>query len=348
LAQLRCNSSYPKMVLSSGGDMTQAKSGAGGQPRLGYSGSPKGAEYERWREEFCRRVMTGDVVPLIDGPVQCDVTAMPLPRVKMSGAYGTPMQFIATGADPDHALAFVLASDAPMSISVGDRNVALKAKGAGLADAAHIGAEVSQLAEGGFKSLFIDRKTLLDLCPKAEDMIARPLDSNSGVTSLLQHYYDVVIAHAASLDVLAKNAVAQHLIDLVVLSLGAGRDQTEIAKERGLAAARLEAVKADVLARLGRGDLSITDVARRNRASSRYVQMLFEREGSTFSEFVLEQRLRLSARLLRDPLHRARKVSDIAHLAGFNDVSYFHRAFRRRFGITPADMRAAAGRASQA
>jgi len=32
-------------------------------------------------------------------------------------------------------------------------------------------------------------------------------------------------------------------------------------------------------------------------------------------------------------------VSDIAYLAGFNDVSYFHRAFCRRFAMTPSDMR---------
>ena len=54
---------------------------------------------------------------------------------------------------------------------------------------------------------------------------------------------------------------------------------------------------------------------------------------------VLEQRLVRAARLLRDPRHLARKVSDIAYLAGFNDMSYFHRAFRRRFGMTPSDMR---------
>jgi AraC-like DNA-binding protein len=315
-----------------------------GLPRLGYSGDAQGAAYEHWREEFCRRVMTGDVVPLAEGPVRCDVTAMPLPRVKMSGASGTPMQFVATGADADKALAFVLAADAPMRISVGDRAVDLAPMGIGLADAAHLGAEVSQLAEGGFKSLFIDRKALLDLCPRAEDLIARALPANAGVSSLLRHYYDLVIAHAGSLDALAKNAAAQHLIDLVVLSLGAGRDQTEIARERGLAAARLEAIKTDVLGRLNNGDLSLADVARRNRASPRYIQMLFEGGGGTFSEFVLEQRLLLGARLLRDPLHRLRKVSDIAHLAGFNDVSYFHRAFRRRFGMTPTEMRGEVGR----
>lgn len=125
----------------------------------------------------------------------------------------------------------------------------------------------------------------------------------------------------------------------MVLSLGAGRDETEFVKDRGLAAARFEAIKTDVLARLGDGDLGLAEVAQRNRVSPRCVQMLFERTGTTFSEFLLDQRLVRAARLLRDPRHLARKVSDIAYLAGFNDVSYFHRAFRRRFGMTPSDMR---------
>ncbi len=323
--------------------MARTETGPGSLPQLGYSGRPSGHDYERWREEFCRRVMTGDIVPLIDGPVQCDITALPLPRIRMSGATGTPMQFIATGADPDHALAFVLASDAPMRIAVGRRAVELAPQQTGLADAAHIGADVSQLAEGGFKSLFIDRKALLDLSPNAEDKIARPMDANAGVVSMLQQYYDLVIAHAPHLDAAARNAASQHLLDLVVLALGAGPDQLEIAGARGLAMARLESIKADVLARLGNSNLSLDDVARRNRLSVRYIQLLFERDGGTFSAFLLEHRLRLGARLLRDRMHRARKVSDIAHLAGFNEVSYFHRTFRRRFGMTPSDMRETAG-----
>jgi AraC-like DNA-binding protein len=226
-----------------------------------------------------------------------------------------------------------------MRIALAGRELDLAPEDIGLADAAHVGAHVSQLSKGRFRSLFVDRKTMLALCPRAEDLIARPLTPNAGIKLLLQGYYDLVIENAGSLDAAARLAAAQHLIDLVVLSLGAGRDEAELAKGRGLAAARLEAIKADVLARLGNGDLSLGDVAQRNRASARYVQILFERTGATFSEFVLEQRLLRAARLLRDPLHRARKVSDIAHVAGFNDVSYFHRTFRRRFGMTPSDMR---------
>ena len=311
-----------------------------GAPRLGYAGDPHGPAYDKWREEFCRHVMCGDVAPLAPGPVRCDVTALPLPGLMMSGAAGSPMQFVATGADRDSALAFVLASSAPMRITVGGRSVDLDPMGTGLADAAHEGADVSQLTEGRFRSLFIERRTLLACCPDAEDRIARPLQQNPALAAMLQQYYDLAIQHAPGLDALAQNAISQHLLDLVVLMLGTRRDETELAKDRGLAAARLEAIKTDILVRIGDGDLTLADVAQRHRASPRTIQLLFERSGTTFSEFVLEQRLLRAARLLRNPLNRAGKISEIAYLAGFNDVSYFHRSFRRRFGMTPLDAKA--------
>ena len=61
--------------------------------------------------------------------------------------------------------------------------------------------------------------------------------------------------------------------------------------------------------------------------------------GTTFSEFVLEQRLLLARRLLLHEQSRHRKVNDIAYTVSSNDLSYFHRSFRGRFGVTPADMR---------
>jgi AraC-like DNA-binding protein len=47
-------------------------------------------------------------------------------------------------------------------------------------------------------------------------------------------------------------------------------------------------------------------------------------------------------RLLGNPLHAHRKIADVALMAGFNSMSYFHRAFRQRFGMTPMEARAAA------
>src|SRR5262245_37132192 len=69
------------------------------------------------------------------------------------------------------------------------------------------------------------------------------------------------------------------------------------ATARGLRAARLSVIKADVEARLGQRELTVTAIAALQRVSPRYVQMLFQTEGTTFSKFVLGRRDRKSTRL---------------------------------------------------
>jgi AraC-like DNA-binding protein len=59
---------------------------------------------------------------------------------------------------------------------------------------------------------------------------------------------------------------------------------------------------------------------------------------------VLGERLARVHQMLRSPLHLARGTSAIAYDAGFGDLSHFNRDFRRRYGATPSDVRAAAKR----
>jgi AraC-like DNA-binding protein len=85
--------------------------------------------------------------------------------------------------------------------------------------------------------------------------------------------------------------------------------------------------------------MTVTKIAKRRGVTPRYVQMLFEADGTTFSEYVLDQRLARSYRMLTEPAHIHRTVSAIAFQVGFGNLSYFNRAFRNRFGITPSDAR---------
>jgi AraC-like DNA-binding protein len=125
-----------------------------------------------------------------------------------------------------------------------------------------------------------------------------------------------------------------------MLCLGADGDSAHLAARRGLAAARFDAIKAEILKNLGRPEIGLARIAANHRLKKRYVQRLFEQTGTSFTSFVLEQRLLLAHRLLSDPQLRWRKISDIAVGAGFSDISYFNRAFRSRFGATPREVRA--------
>jgi len=105
---------------------------------------------------------------------------------------------------------------------------------------------------------------------------------------------------------------------------------------------RFQAVKADILGRLGSSDLSTDDIAVRHGISSRYVRKLFEEEGSSLSSFLLSERLSRAWRMLGDRRYAHLNIARIAHENGFGDISYFNRVFRRRFRATPSDVREAA------
>jgi len=133
-----------------------------------------------------------------------------------------------------------------------------------------------------------------------------------------------------------------HIHDLMALAIGATRDALEIAKSRGARAARLRAIKQDIANWLDQPDLSVATIAAQHRLKSRWIQRLFESEGTTFTEYVLAQRLVRAHRLLTDARYAGEKISAIALDVGFGDVSYFNRVFRRRYGVAPSELRAAA------
>jgi AraC-like DNA-binding protein len=73
--------------------------------------------------------------------------------------------------------------------------------------------------------------------------------------------------------------------------------------------------------------------------SARYVQDLLQETGISFTERVLELRLQKARTMLMSRQHERLKVGEIAYACGFNEISYFNQAFRRRFGAAPTQFR---------
>jgi AraC-like DNA-binding protein len=191
-----------------------------------------------------------------------------------------------------------------------------------------------------FVSIGVPRKFMLALAPGLEDALVRPLPANAGVLRLLLSYVGVLEDEDTIKTPELQRAVATHIHDLCALAIGATRDAAEIAKGRGLRVARLRALKADVIRNLRDGDVSVTALAGRHRVSARYIQRLFESDGTTLSKFVLGQRLAQAFRMLADPRQGDRMIGTLAFEVGFGDLSTFNREFRRHYGATPSDVRA--------
>jgi len=197
-------------------------------------------------------------------------------------------------------------------------------------------------------ALNLRQQGLRPLLRDFDTILARPIPKQLEALRLLSNYIEGLIREPAlsSADV-ARLVVAQ-IYDLAALTMGATRDAAEIAKGRGLRVARLRAIKSDIAERLAAPELSVESVAMRQRVSPRYVQMLFEQEGTTFSQYVVGQRLVRAYRMLTSPLFADWSITSLAFDAGFGDLSYFNRAFRRCYGGTPSEIRADAIRRKDA
>jgi AraC-like DNA-binding protein len=195
-------------------------------------------------------------------------------------------------------------------------------------------------SRAGQAAVCLPRKTIVAAVRDPEALLAR-LVPRTEALMLLTSYISALDQRAMTSPEL-RQAFATHVTDLVILALGANSDAVEVARGRGLRAARLQAIKTDILAHLADERLSVTETARRHRVTPRYVQMLFESDGATFSEYVREQRLARACRMLTDATFAGWTISAIAFEAGFSNLSYFNRAFRSRYGATPSDLRAKA------
>jgi AraC-like DNA-binding protein len=297
-----------------------------------------------WREVFGREIVRLDIEPRSKGPFEAQAIVQALPGLLRASFVSAPAHLERSSnmlADSNDAVVLLVSERGTLAAAQRGREVALRSRDATLL----LHAEPSSVTHTQirFQGLIVPRAELAALVNNVEDAALRPIPGSNDTLRLLMSYVKVIAASASIVPANVRRLVATHVQDLVALIIGATRDGSVLAEERGAAAARLTAVKTDIIQHIGREDLTLHDVATRQGITSRSIQRLFEREGSTFASFKLEQQLALARRMLRDRRYDASTIGAIALAAGFGDLSYFHRAFRRRFGATPLDVRAASG-----
>jgi AraC-like DNA-binding protein len=91
-----------------------------------------------------------------------------------------------------------------------------------------------------------------------------------------------------------------------------------------------------IVARHYRRPLTLAAVARALSVSPRQLQRAYAQHESSFHEDLHARRMAIAARLLAD--QPAIPVADVGRLVGYRGT-YFARAFRRRYGLSPATFR---------
>jgi AraC-like DNA-binding protein len=290
------------------------------------------------REVFGRQFMRVELEPIGDTPLHVDLKLRALPGLRIIRGEVRGIRSSRTGAlmaDGNDDIFLTLNQTGAFRIFQRRYDVRLEA---GDAQISGCGERFTyERPSGTALGLSIPHAALATRVRQLDDRLGSKLTRGNPALGLLSNYIGILddLPGDAPLAGLA----VSHIYDLVALSLGA-KAGTDIEGQRiSVNAARFHAVKAYIAAHLTEADLSVGQIALWQRITPRQLQRLFERAGTTFSAYLLSQRLARAHAALRDSRHSHQTISTIIFSCGFSDVSNFNHAFRRRYGETPSDVR---------
>jgi AraC-like DNA-binding protein len=300
-----------------------------------------------FRETFGRNMFQLDITPLTkEEPLDIQMALRLLPSVRIADGQVSPVhcRHLAELADNDDLIFTLVRSGAAYWTQKNlEANVTM---GQGILTATGVAGAHIVHSPTRLLNLRFNREKIAARLSNADAALIQPVPADNQALRLLNNYVGVLSDEQMLADPALRLAMDDHLHDLVALVLGPTRDAREVAKYGGVRAARLRAIEQDIIANIARRDLSLDFIAARHSISPRYIRTLFDGAGTTFTDFVLGQRLMRAHRLLGEPRYIGLKISTIAFESGFGDLSYFNQRFRLRYGMAPSDIRAAARNAS--
>jgi AraC-like DNA-binding protein len=303
---------------------------------------PEAARFSTFREEFARQNLALDVIDHSGGRPRIDVTYLPLGGVGVCSLVATPAEFVRQKHHLENScgqFGLNIVETGPVQFAnVGQERV-YHAGSACLTDRGRP-LRVFGPRGGAVRFVIVQAAALKSLVAHPEDLSGRPVRPGPAL-SLLKRYLRSLASFRKPLSSELASTIGVHLLDLVAATLGPSTEAADIVTERGVNAARLQAILAEVARRFDEPNFDLDDVAGALGISRRYVQKLLDGTGKSFTEHLAECRLERAFAMLTDPHHQQLAIIDIAFGVGFGDVSHFNRTFRRRFGDTPSGVRAA-------
>jgi AraC-like DNA-binding protein len=302
------------------------------------------SEHERipmWREVIGRLLFRLDIEPLPDMRFHAHYTVHTFRSLSVLSSFGCGWRQWRTQdliPDGNSDLVLIINTSGRLVLSQRGEELELGEREAALLSAADVGG-YTRPNSGHIHTLRMPRAMIAALSPRADDAVMRRIPRSSPMLQLLTGYVGLLKENHALVDPQTVPLIVAQIYDLVAATITATNDSFELANGHSVRQARLATIRADVLANLSQVGLSPKTMARRHGMSDRYVHLLFEETGQTFTRFVEEERLKRAFALLTDPASAALRIGDIAARLGFSEHSAFNRAFRRYFGDTPGNVR---------
>ncbi len=195
---------------------------------------------------------------------------------------------------------------------------------------------------GAYKQvvLKIPHRALKARLTPSSQLTARAVQHTNGLGGLVSEYIRLLPSRIALLQPMEKARIAEHVLDLVALSLASHStdERPSLSSARAVALLQLRTV---IEARLHDPSLDPETAAAAAGISVRYANALLANEGMSLQRLIVARRLDRCRRALEDPAQGHRSIGEIAYAWGFSNVSHFTRRFKAAFGSAPRDYRAA-------
>jgi AraC-like DNA-binding protein len=294
-----------------------------------------------WRDVLGRKLLNVEIEPKTADPFEVTACTRALPGLrfgwgKFDASINRRTKEIVAHDNDDFVL--IVNLDDTLQVTQRRRHFQLRAGDAHAMTCAEEGSYVRPQA-GRILCIRMEREALAAQVPELDDCPSRLIPRESAALKLLSDYVMTLDDNLPLTLKEVRDRVVSHVYGLAALTLGTTAVDGSGVSRRNLRAARLRTIKTYIDAHLGRRDLTIETVAAAHAVTERYVQRLFEAEGTTFTNYVLEHRLFRVFESLNDLRKSGRSIGSLALESGFGDVSYFNRVFRRRFGRRPRDLR---------
>src|SRR5712671_1074609 len=316
---------------------------APGSIRFSLDGVPEDERLPVFREVFGRTILKYDLEPLPDIPFYVDLKFQALPGLAiMSGRlHGSLDRRTRETLAPETTddIGMIVNLRGPHRITHGRKELVLGDGEATLVSMAEV-CSFTHRPPGEVLAFRVPRKLFEPLVSDVDDRFMNRVPNGTPALRMLTDYVRLAQDSEYAMDRQLQHLFVGHVHDLMAAVVGASRDAMAITQGRGQRAAKLHAIKEDIARNVHEANLSVVTLAARHQCTPRFIQRLFEAEGTTFTDFLLVQRLTRAHHMLTDPHRMADKISTIAFDSGFGDLSYFNRAFRQRYGDTPSSIRA--------
>jgi AraC-like DNA-binding protein len=293
------------------------------------------------REVICREYTQVDVISSAHGNLSQELVIYPWGNLQLSTVQSTEISLRRSASEPyldkHDAYLMVMLLSGDYLLEQNGRDVLLKPGDMTLYDATR---PHRVHCQGSFTEviyLSIPRTVFRERVSGIDQRTALRIPGTQGIGFVAANFLRSSVTHADQLLAHEFSSLAEHALDLLALAVtSVSPGNVHLSRSRSVS---INNIKTFIEQNLRDSELDTGLIVRHSGLSARYINSLFEDEGTSMMRYVWKRRLENCRKELQKPVYAGHRLSDIAFRWGFNDAAHFSRVFKQQFGCSPREFR---------